>query len=239
MSSKGDHDLAARMLIRVAKNISRFPAHVVPILTSTVIECQRANLKKSSFEYASILMRNEYRNLVDKKYRKPIEAFVRRPQAEEADEKLSPCPFCAFEIPETLLDCPSCKNNIPYCITTGKHMVLNDWADTPCCKLPSLYSALHEKIIRNDAVNTNPEEAAQQKVNHLLCYMCNKPNRITDILKVNEKEAQVKLQKWSSNSTGSSSSSSSSSTDGNSTDLPAAPQLSTSAVNPLDIPVNL
>ncbi len=35
--------------------------HVVPILTSTVIECHRAGLKKTSFEYASMLMRPEYR----------------------------------------------------------------------------------------------------------------------------------------------------------------------------------
>ena len=32
---------AARLLIRVANNISKFPSHVVPILTSTVIECHR------------------------------------------------------------------------------------------------------------------------------------------------------------------------------------------------------
>lgn len=32
---KNDHAGAARMLLRVAKNISRFPTHVVPILTST------------------------------------------------------------------------------------------------------------------------------------------------------------------------------------------------------------
>lgn len=57
----GDHEAGARMLIRAAKNISKFPAHVVPILTSTVIECQRAGLKKTSFEYASMLMRPEYR----------------------------------------------------------------------------------------------------------------------------------------------------------------------------------
>jgi WD repeat-containing protein 19 len=30
-----DHVAAARMLVRVAKNISKFPSHVVPILTST------------------------------------------------------------------------------------------------------------------------------------------------------------------------------------------------------------
>ncbi len=47
---RGDHEGAARMLIRVAKNVSEFPNHIVPILTSTVIECQRAGLKKSAFE---------------------------------------------------------------------------------------------------------------------------------------------------------------------------------------------
>jgi hypothetical protein len=40
---------------------TRFPKHVVPILTSTVIECQRAGLKRTAFEYASMLMRPEYR----------------------------------------------------------------------------------------------------------------------------------------------------------------------------------
>ena len=42
---RGDHLKGARMLLRVAKNISKFPSHVVPILTSTVIECHRAGLK--------------------------------------------------------------------------------------------------------------------------------------------------------------------------------------------------
>ena len=36
---------------------------MVPILTSTVIECHRAGLKKTSFEYASMLMRPEYRSV--------------------------------------------------------------------------------------------------------------------------------------------------------------------------------
>ena len=47
--------------VRVARNISKFPKHIVPILTSTVIECHRAGLKKTAFEYASMLMRPEYR----------------------------------------------------------------------------------------------------------------------------------------------------------------------------------
>ena len=72
-----EHEKGARMLIRVANSISKFPSHVVPILTSTVIECHRSGLKKESFEYASMVMRPEYRNLVDQKYRKKIEQIVR------------------------------------------------------------------------------------------------------------------------------------------------------------------
>lgn len=91
-----DHATAARMLIRVAKNISKFPKHIVPILTSTVIECHRAGMKKTSLEYASMLMRPEYRKSVAPKYQKKIELMVRKPDkdAEDIDETLLECPFC-------------------------------------------------------------------------------------------------------------------------------------------------
>lgn len=74
-----DHTCAARMLVRVARSISKFPKHIVPILTSTVIECHRAGLKKTAFEYASMLMRPEYRDQVAIKYKKKIELMVRKP----------------------------------------------------------------------------------------------------------------------------------------------------------------
>ena len=128
---RGDHSKGARMLIRVANNISKFPARkyihtqipstgnktetkefnysngnnnrfwlflsrankcmnnnkmtlylcsstdVVPILTSTVIECHRSGLKNSSFSYAAMLMRPEYRQKIDLKYKKKIEQIVR------------------------------------------------------------------------------------------------------------------------------------------------------------------
>ena len=51
---------------------------VVPILTSTVIECQRAGLKKSAFTYAVVLMRSDYREQIDSKYVKKIESIVRK-----------------------------------------------------------------------------------------------------------------------------------------------------------------
>ncbi|KAJ3394005.1 WD repeat-containing protein 19 [Entophlyctis sp. JEL0112] len=136
------HELGARMLVRVSSSISKFPAHIVPILTSTVIECHRADLKKESYEFASMLMRPEYRNLVDSKYKRKIEQIVRRPEKDEStvSEKLSPCPYCKYMIPETSLDCIECKNHLPYCISTGKHMTLEEWSTCPNCEFPSLLS---------------------------------------------------------------------------------------------------
>ncbi|XP_056265866.1 WD repeat-containing protein 19 isoform X2 [Pseudoliparis swirei] len=137
---RGDHLKGARMLIRVSNNISKFPAHVVPILTSAVIECHRAGLKNSAFSFAAMLMRPEYRNEIDPKYRKKIEAMVRRPDTSELEEETSPCPFCGVQLPQNELLCISCKNNLPYCISTGRHMLKDDWSVCPHCEFPALYS---------------------------------------------------------------------------------------------------
>ena len=72
-----DHYRGARMLVRVAANISKFPSHVVPILTSTVVECYRSGLKKLAFDHAAILMRPEYRQKVDSKFKRKIEQIIR------------------------------------------------------------------------------------------------------------------------------------------------------------------
>ena len=55
----------------------RFPSHVVPILTSTVIECHRSGLYDSAFTYASMLMRPEYRSEIDEKFKKKFEGIIR------------------------------------------------------------------------------------------------------------------------------------------------------------------
>ncbi|XP_041121208.1 WD repeat-containing protein 19 [Polyodon spathula] len=137
---RGDHLKGARMLIRVSNNISKFPSHIVPILTSSVIECHRAGLKNSAFSFAAMLMRPEYRNKIDLKYKKKIEAMVRRPDTSELEEETKPCPYCAFQLPECELLCPGCKNNLPHCIATGRHMVKEDWTVCPHCDFPALYS---------------------------------------------------------------------------------------------------
>ncbi|XP_013417652.1 WD repeat-containing protein 19 [Lingula anatina] len=135
---RGDHLKGARMLIRVANNISKFPSHIVQILTSTVIECHKAGLKNSCFSYAAMLMRPEYRNQIDVKYKKKIEQIVRKPDKTEEDEPTTPCPQCGYAQAETELVCPNCKNNIPYCIITGRHMTKDNVTACPRCDFPAL-----------------------------------------------------------------------------------------------------
>ncbi|KAK3876370.1 hypothetical protein Pcinc_018852 [Petrolisthes cinctipes] len=139
---RGDHLKAARMLIRVSNQISKYPAHMVPILTSTVIECQRSGLKNSSFNFAATLMRPETRSQIDEKYKKKIEAIVRKPQKTEEEEDNTPCPFCATSVPETTLECKQCQNSLPYCVATGRHILSDDIAVCPSCKFPAIRTEL-------------------------------------------------------------------------------------------------
>lgn len=135
--------MAAHLLIRVTNSISKFPAHKVPILTSTVIECQRSGLKKSSFQFAATLMKPEYKDQVDSKYHKKIEAVVRKPAKTEDEESLSsPCPFCENRIAETELHCDKCKRTLPYCIASGRHVVKGDLTECPYCHFPAIRSEL-------------------------------------------------------------------------------------------------
>ena len=82
-----DHTGAARLLRRVASSIDKFPAHVVPILTSTVIECQRAGLKRSALEFATRLMQPEHRKQIAEAYKHKIETIVRKPDRTEAERR--------------------------------------------------------------------------------------------------------------------------------------------------------
>lgn len=136
-----DHQGAARLLLRVAQNISQFPQNMVNILTSCVAECTKANMKQAAFQWACVLMRPEYRNQIPHQFAKKVESIAIKPVKQDDDpEAVSPCPFCKFEIPMTKLECPACKNNIPFCIASGKHMVLQEWSACPSCRLPANYA---------------------------------------------------------------------------------------------------
>ncbi|KAL5110314.1 hypothetical protein TcWFU_004852 [Taenia crassiceps] len=161
----GNHMIAARLLIRIAQNISKFPSHIVPILSSTVIECQKVNLKYTSFTYASTLLRAEYKEKIDPRYRRRFEGIVRRPEklsSEEAEtlNSASPCPFCSDAVAEYELTCGSCRTHLPYCILTGKHVVREDVALCPNCDFPMTYTTLMSYI------ENQPD---------LACQMCSVP----------------------------------------------------------------
>ncbi|KER26661.1 hypothetical protein T265_13963, partial [Opisthorchis viverrini] len=161
----GDHLRAARMLIRVAENISKFPAHVVPILTSTVIECQKAGLKSASFGYAAMLLRPEYREKLDPKHRRKFETLVRRPDRktesteEDAEnrkteqEAFTPCPLCFSPITASSLYCTECRITLPYCIITGNHVIRSDFTVCPNCQFPAIYSEFMSYIENTDSPN--------------------------------------------------------------------------------------
>ncbi len=96
---------------------------MVPILTSTVIECQKVGLKHTSYTYASVLLRPEYREKIDQRYRRKFEGLVRRPEKQSTEEietlnTASNCPFCSATVPEYELNCGSCRTNLPYCALT-------------------------------------------------------------------------------------------------------------------------
>lgn len=143
---------AARMLIRTTANISRFPAHVVPILTSTVVVCSKAGLKSAAHRAAVSLMQPEYRQKIDAKYKKKIEALVRRAdKGGDPDEPRPPCPHCAFPVPETDLACDNCKSTIPYCVVTGRHIVDSDFALCPSCNFPGYYSEFKKLLALDES----------------------------------------------------------------------------------------
>jgi hypothetical protein len=53
----GEHQDAAYLLNRVAKNLSQFPAHAVNILTTAVVESMRSELKGLAYTWAVQLVR--------------------------------------------------------------------------------------------------------------------------------------------------------------------------------------
>lgn len=173
---RGDHLKGARMLVRVANHISKFPSHMVPILTSTVIECHRAGLRHAAFKYASMLMNPEYRKNIDAKYAKKIEAVVRKApkSTKEGDtsgdplEALTPCPYCDDMLPETDIFCNNCKLNIPFCIVTGRHIVKDDLTACPECDFPA---------IRVEFLDILDKETSCP-----MCYENINPNRLVKIL---------------------------------------------------------
>lgn len=199
LAKGGDHSGAARMLLRVAKNASKFPLHTVPIITSTVIECHRAGLLATSYEYAVILMRPEYRPSIDPNIKKKIEAIVRRKSSQteaEPTEDVSACPITGEMIPITQLEASS-RDSIPMCIISGRHMVLNDWCFCPNSKFPALYSE-YSKYIQNeiDSFDYAAAGLAPGVAAYATDPLMNKKVSVNDLKVASEEEAKKYIQRY-------------------------------------------
>ncbi|CAO4369481.1 unnamed protein product [Caenorhabditis nigoni] len=148
--------LAARLMVRTCGELQRFAAHTSQILTSAVMICLQANLKKSAHKYASQLMSAELRPKIHEKYRKKIEDLVRKGgNQKDLPEESSPCPICDAPMPDYAMSCDNCKSLVPYCILTGRHIVTEDFSRCPHCEMPGFYSEFRKLSILNEN-----------------CYMC-------------------------------------------------------------------
>lgn len=79
-----------------------------------------------------MLMRPEYRNQIDQKYSKKIEAIVRKAprgikEMEDTNQDEStPCPVCNTEMPIMDVTCFQCKTTLPICVATVRFKEEND-----------------------------------------------------------------------------------------------------------------
>jgi WD repeat-containing protein 19 len=137
-----DHLGAAKLLSRVSESIRSFPSHAVPILTSTVIECQRASLKGAAYTFACELMKPQYRADIQEAYKKKIEQVVRKSgsKQDEVEPTNVPCIYCGTEGEDTKLKCDNCLSIVPYCIVSGLRMLKDDFTQCPHCKFPGRHS---------------------------------------------------------------------------------------------------
>jgi len=117
-----DLTTTALLLVRLSKDLSRFPLHKASILASSVISCQKAGLRKSALELAMMEIRPENRSPVPKEHRKKIENLIRRPDKSACDRDpiCVPCTYCGVLDDEMNLHCRNCQAELPFCCASGK-----------------------------------------------------------------------------------------------------------------------
>lgn len=144
-----DHRGAARLLLRVARRIARFPAHAVPILTSAVIESQRAELPAPAFQYVSLLVTDPtYRQELDPQLRRKFETIVRRGVGAGGKEE--------DEEEEEDKEDDGAAGPVPMCIASGRYMTAKGaeaadgieeaWCICPNSGMPALLVAYRRFI---------------------------------------------------------------------------------------------
>ncbi len=192
------HDLAARLLLRVAKHAaSCFPRQQVRLFTSVVLQCQRVGLSQPAYDYASLLVADpQAHQELDPKIRRKVETIVRRhtasagteddTDAAREEEATSPCPFCNTPVHVTQLQCPGPhKAAIPMCVVSGRHMERDDWSVCPNSGLPALYSEYVKYM-----------EAEGENEHGVLDPVCGQPLQKQQLVRLAPAEVAVALARY-------------------------------------------
>jgi WD repeat-containing protein 19 len=130
------------LLKRLARFVSKFPAHAANLLVMAVVECSRNGFKRSAYEIATKLLQPEYESKLKPDVKKKIQTTVRRRELDEAQEEVSKCPACGVDLAISELYCGQCKSAIPFCGFTGMHMVRDDWCECPHCTAPASFTLM-------------------------------------------------------------------------------------------------
>jgi WD repeat-containing protein 19 len=151
------------------------PATAVLVLVQYAACCLSA-FSFRSVRYASTLMRPEYRPHLGEAYKRKIEAIVRKPgERTDLEEPVTPSPYDGTTmVAETSLECPLTKNTLPYCVATGRHIVLSELCICPTCCFPALYGPF-AALVQSEST----------------CPMCQQVVSLGSIRRMDADEAQV------------------------------------------------
>ena len=94
--------------------------------------------------------------------------------------QVAPCPNCGADMDCWDTTCSNCKEDIPYCIATAQHMILNDWCVCPSCEFPALHSYMTQLLEKNGSQ----------------CPMCKGKIEGSKLQRLTLSEAKLDLQKW-------------------------------------------
>jgi WD repeat-containing protein 19 len=134
--------IAALLLRRLSRFVSKFPMHATNLLIMGVVECSRCGMRKSAFEIATKLLQPEYVDTLKPDMKSKIQTTVRRKDMSEIEEEKSPCPACGAEVPISELACGNCKSTLPFDSFTGMHMRRDDWCECPNCHAPASFATM-------------------------------------------------------------------------------------------------
>ncbi len=94
-------------------------AEAVAILSSTVIECYKSELKGTALTACFTVMKPEFRPRLRPEFGEKFEYILRKygkGDTDDLDDLISACPNCNTNLPNYDLYCRKCNTEIPFCV---------------------------------------------------------------------------------------------------------------------------